>query len=63
MNGKCNSGDFTIRTLSLMASRLNEVHKIVSDCLPPGSALANYLMSDEEGGVSNEDNSVASVLW
>jgi hypothetical protein len=61
-NGKRNSrGDFVLRTLSLMASRLNEVQTIVTECLPPGSVLAKYLTVNEQGGDSTEDDPVASI--
>lgn len=55
---------FVLRTLSLMASRLNEVQKIVAECFAPGS-FGKLSEMDEEGGmgVSTEDNAVAASEW
>jgi hypothetical protein len=62
-NGKRNSrGDFVLRTLSLMASQLNEVETLVTDCLPPGSVLPKFLMAhepDEKEPIKPDDASMA----
>jgi hypothetical protein len=61
-NGKRSSrGDFVLRILSIMASRVNEVQTIVTDCLAQGSVLAKYLIVDEQGGDSIEDDPFASI--
>ena len=62
-NGKRNSrGDFTVRTLSLMASRLSNVRSLVTDCLPHGSVLANYLLVKDMDEALREDDAILSIV-
>jgi hypothetical protein len=60
-NGKRNSrGDFVLRSLSLMASQLNDVESLVADCLPPGSVLPKYLLASDKDD-TKADETILSI--
>lgn len=60
-NGKRNSrGDFVLRTLSFMTSQLSNVESLVTDCLPPGSVLSNYLLGSDKDE-TRTDETVLSI--